>query len=148
MCVRARPMLLASTESSFCMCTYCFLEKEMATRSSMLAYRILWIEEPGGLPSMGSPRVRQLKRLIMHACIGEGNGNLLQYSCLENPRDGGAFRAAICGVAQSRTWLKRLSSSSSYFLTEEILHKQTWNLHLTRIVPQCISIPYSRTDCI
>ena len=45
--------------------------------------------------------------------IGEGNGNLLQCSCLENPRDGGAWWAAIYGVSQSRTWLKRLSSSSS-----------------------------------
>ena len=41
------------------------------------------------------------------------NGNPLQYSCLENPRDGGAWWAAIYGVAQSRTRLKRLSSSSS-----------------------------------
>ena len=45
--------------------------------------------------------------------IGEGNGNPVQYSCLENPRDGGAWWAAIYGVAQSRTRLKRLSSSSS-----------------------------------
>ena len=44
---------------------------------------------------------------------GEGNGNPLQCSCLENPRDGGASWAAVYGVAQSRTWLKRLSSSSS-----------------------------------
>ena len=47
------------------------------------------------------------------ACIGEGNGKSLQYSCLENPRDGGAWWAAVYGVAQSRTRLKRLSSSSS-----------------------------------
>ena len=47
------------------------------------------------------------------SCIGEGNGNPLQCPCLENPRDGGAWWAAVCGVAQSRTWLKRLSSSSS-----------------------------------
>ena len=40
------------------------------------------------------------------SCIGEGNGNPLQYSCLENPRDGGAWLAAVCGVAQSWTWLK------------------------------------------
>ena len=46
------------------------------------------------------------------SCIGEGNGNPLQCSCLEDPRDGGAWWAAICGVAQSRTRLKRLSSSS------------------------------------
>ena len=47
------------------------------------------------------------------SCIGEGNGNPLQCSCLESPRDGGAQWAAVCGVAQSRTRLKRLSSSSS-----------------------------------
>ena len=44
---------------------------------------------------------------------GEGNGNPLQCSCLENPRDGGAWWAAVCGIAQSWTRLKRLSSSSS-----------------------------------
>ena len=47
------------------------------------------------------------------SCIGEGNGNPLQSSCLENPRDGGAWWAAVYGVTQSRTRLKRLSSSSS-----------------------------------
>ena len=47
------------------------------------------------------------------SCIGEGKGNPPQCSCLENPRDGGAWRAAVCGVAQSWTRLKRLSSSSS-----------------------------------
>ena len=47
------------------------------------------------------------------SCIGEGNGNPLQCSCLENPRDGRAWWAAVYGVAQSRTRLKRLSSSSS-----------------------------------
>ena len=45
--------------------------------------------------------------------IGEGNGNPLQCSCLENPRDGGAWWASVSGVAQSRTRLKQLSSSSS-----------------------------------
>ena len=56
------------------------------------------------------------ERLHFHfslSCIGEGNGNPLQSSCLENPRDRGAWWAAISGVAQSHTWLKRLSSSSS-----------------------------------
>ena len=47
------------------------------------------------------------------SCIGEGNGNPLQCSCLENPRDGGAWWAAVYGIAQSQTQLKRLSSSSS-----------------------------------
>ena len=50
------------------------------------------------------------------SCIGEGNGNPLQCSCLENPRDGGAWWAAVYRVAQSRTRLKRLSSSSSRLL--------------------------------
>ena len=49
-------------------------------------------------------------------CIGEGNGNPLQCSCLENPRDGGAWWAAVYGVAQSQTRLKRLSSSTSAIL--------------------------------
>ena len=48
------------------------------------------------------------------SCIGEGNGNPLQCSCLENPRDGGAWWGAVSGVSQSRTQLKRLSSSSVY----------------------------------
>ena len=47
------------------------------------------------------------------SCIGEGNGNLRQCSCLENPRDGGAWWAAVYGVTQSRTRLRRLSSSCS-----------------------------------
>ena len=152
------------------------LEKEMATHSSILAWRIPWTEEPGGLQPMGSQRVghdwatsltylefnkylliitaliflpsvlffstfilkvqrRQwqhtpvllpgnshgrrsqvgcspwgpeeldtTEQLHFHfslSCIGEGNGNPLQCSCLENPRDGGAWRAAVYGVAQS-----------------------------------------------
>ena len=47
------------------------------------------------------------------SCIGEGNGNPLQCSCLENPRDGGTWWAAVSGVTQSWTWLKQLSSSST-----------------------------------
>ena len=56
------------------------------------------------------------ERLHFHfslSCIGEGNGNPLQHSCLENPRDGGAWWAAVCGVTQSWTQLKWLSRSSS-----------------------------------
>ena len=57
------------------------------------------------------------ERLHFHfslSCIGEGNGNPLQCSCLENPREGEAWWAAVYGVAQSRTRLKRLRSSSMY----------------------------------
>ena len=59
------------------------------------------------------------------SCIGEGNGNPLQCSCLEDPRDGGAWWAAIYGVAQSRTRLKRLSSSSSKWRLGTSLVAQT-----------------------
>ena len=87
----------------------------MAPHSSTLAWKILWTEEPGRLQSMGSQRVTT-ERLHFHfslSCTGEGNGNPLQCSCLENPRDGGAWWAAVYGVAQSGTRLKRLSSSRS-----------------------------------
>ena len=59
------------------------------------------------------------------SCIGEGNGNPLQCSCLENPRDGGPRWAAVYGVAQSRTWLKRLSSSSM-IAKEIIIQSMNW----------------------
>ena len=87
----------------------------MALHSSTLAWKIPWTEESGRLQSMGSLR-DTIERLHFHfslSCIGGGNGNPLQCSCLENPRDGGALWAALYGIAQSRTWLKRLSSSSS-----------------------------------
>ena len=87
----------------------------MAPHSSTLAWKIPWIEEPGGLQSMGSLELDTTEQLHFHFslyCIGEGNGNPLQCSCLENPRDGEAWWAAVYGVTQSRTRLKRLSSSS------------------------------------
>ena len=65
------------------------------------------------------------KQLHLHfslSCIGEGNGNPLQYSCLENPRDSGAWWAAVYGVAQSRPRLKRLSSSNSMNIHSSIFH--------------------------
>ena len=68
-----------------------------------------------GCSPWGRKELDTTVRLHFHfslSCIGEGNGNPLQCSCLENPRDGGAWRAAVYGVAQSRSRLKRLSSSS------------------------------------
>ena len=59
----------------------------------------------------GSDTTERLHFHFSLSSIGEGNGNPLQCSCLENPRDGGAWWAAVSGVAQSQTWLKRLSSS-------------------------------------
>ena len=66
----------------------------------------------------------------MHACIGEGNGNPLQHSCLGNPRDRGAWWAAVYGVTQSRTWLKWLSSNSSNSFTTEQPGKPQCKLQL------------------
>ena len=60
-----------------------------------------------------SDTTEQLHFHFSLSCIGEGNGNPFQCSCLENSRDGGAWWAAIYGVVQSRTQLRRLSSSSS-----------------------------------
>ena len=88
----------------------------MAPHSSTFAWKIPWTEKPGGLQSMGLLELDTTERLHCHfllSCIGEGNGNPLQCSCLENPRDGKAWWAAVYEVAQSRTRLKRLSSSSS-----------------------------------
>ena len=87
----------------------------MALHASTLAWKLPWTEEPGRLQSMGSLRVDTTERIHFHfslSCIGEGNGNPLQYSCLENSRNRGAWWAAVYGVAQNQTRLKRLSSSS------------------------------------
>ena len=81
-------------------------EKAMAPHSSTLAWKIPWTEKPGRLQSMGSLRVGyDWATSLSH--------NPLQCSCLENPRDGESWWAAVYGVAQSWAWLKRLSSSSS-----------------------------------
>ena len=95
-----------------------FSEKTMAPHSSTLAWKIPWTEEPGRLQStrllrVGHDWVTSLS--LFTFMLGEGNGNPLQCSCLENPRDGGSWWAAIYGVSQSWTRLKRLSSSSSIF---------------------------------
>ena len=85
------------------------MEKAMAPYSSTFAWKIPWMEEPGGLQFMGSLESDTTERLPFHfslSCIGEGNGNPLRCSCLENLRDGVAWWAAVYGVAQSRTQLK------------------------------------------
>ena len=117
------------------------LEKEMATHSSIFAWRILWTEEPGMLQSLGSQRVRHnwvtnrmdlpkyslvVQGLGLCALTaegagsipglgrspGEGNGNPFQYSCLENSMDRGAWQATIHGVVNSWT---RLNNSHFHF---------------------------------
>ena len=74
------------------------------------------------------------ERLHFHfslSCIGEGNGNPLQCYCLENPRDGGAWWAAVCGISQSRTRLTWLSSSSRSRLkgNKYLCNKSVWSEH-------------------
>ena len=92
-------------------------EKAMAPHSSTLAWKIQWMEEPGRLRFMGSLRVRHdwatslSLFTFMHWRSKMATDSSV--SCLENPRDGGAWWAAVYGVAQSRTQLKWLSSSSS-----------------------------------
>ena len=78
----------------------------MAPHSSTLAWKISGMEEPGRLQSVESLKVDMTEQLHFHfslSCIGEGNGNPLQCSCLENPRDGGAWWAAVSEVAESDT---------------------------------------------
>ena len=128
------------------------LEKEIATHSSTLAWRIPWREEPGRLQSTGSQRVghdwatelnwisklnyiyqvslvaQTVKRLSTKQVDlgpvpgsgrspGEGNGNPLQYSCLENPMEGGAWKATVHGVTKSWT---RLSDFTFTFKAVEL----------------------------
>ena len=92
------------------------LEKAMAPHSSTLAWKIPRMEEPGRLQSMGSLRVGHdwVTSLWLFTFMHwRRKWQPTQYSCLENPRDGGAWWAAVYGVSQSQTRLKRLSSSSS-----------------------------------
>ena len=126
------------------MALVCFCsEKAMVPHSITLAWKIPWVEEPGRLQSMGSLRSDTTERLHFHfslSCMGEGNGNPFQCSCLENPRDGGIWWASIYGVTQSRTRLKRLSSSSSssvFLLSQwgiDYIQKHHW--HLSRLDTQ------------
>ena len=99
-------------------------EKAMAPHSSTLAWKIHGQRSLVGCSPWGREELDMTERLHFHfslSCIGEGNGNPLQCSCLENPRAGGVWWAAVYGVAQSRTRLKRLSSSSSSFCTENLV---------------------------
>ena len=127
----------------------------MATHSSTLAWKILWTEEPGGRV-YGVAKSRDMtEQLHLHfslSCTGEGNGNPLQCSCLENPSDGGAWWAAVHGVTQSWTGLKWLSSSSSsscylflLFLLKfnwltTICSFQAWNILIRHFYRLCTKV--------
>ena len=84
----------------------------MTPHSSTLAWKIPWMEEPGRLQSMGSS-------LSCHFILHEGNGNPLQYSCLENPMGGGTWQAAVHGVAEGRTQLSDFTFTFHFHTLEK-----------------------------
>ena len=120
----------------------------MAPHSSTFAWKIPWTEEPGRLQSMESIESDTTDQLHFHfslSCTGEGNGNPLQCSCLENPRDREAWWAAVSGVKQSRTQLKRLSSSSSsYILKWSHLLVLKLSCIILHVRNHLIYLPYSK----
>ena len=156
------------------------LEKEMATYSSVLAWRIPGTGKPGGLLSMGSHRVRHdWSSLAVAACFrwgdfpggsvvknppantgdtraaglilwsgrcpGEGNGNLFQYSCLENPMDRGPSWTTAHGVTNRWTQLSRWANMLSTILAHTSLHLEQWSCgRLTSSIysPSCQCLPY------
>ena len=133
----------------------------MAAHSSSLAWKIPWMEEPGRLQSMGLLRVMtdRTEQLHFHcslSCIEEGNGNPLQCSCLENPRDGGAWQAAVYGVAESDTTEVTQQQQQQHGSSEIIfslpprlswhlpLVKQNFNLILLLRVQPILFLSYKR----
>ena len=134
------------------------LEEEMATHSSILASKIPWTEEPSGLQSKGSQRVRHDRAdtqdtgrwasevvlvvknppanaedigdagLILGSgqSPGEGHGNPLQYSCLENPMDRGFLQATVHRVAKNQTQLVWLSMHARPFIILIIIPLLQW----------------------
>ena len=108
---------------------YSCLENPMHGQRSLVGCRPWGREE--------SDTTEQLHFHFSLSCIGEGNGNPLQCSCLENPRDRRAWWAAVSGVAQSRTRLKRLSSSNSpTSFSQEIFLNESGHL-LSQGEPKC-----------
>ena len=122
----------------------------MAPHSGTLAWRIPWQRSQVGCSPWGRQGLDTMERLHFHfllSCIGEGNGNPLQCSCLENPRDREASWAAVYGVTQSQTRLKRLSSSRSsiseidqtcvlFFFNLFIYLKDNYNIVMALIIHQ------------
>ena len=109
------------------------LEKEMQTHSSTLPGKFHGLRNLVGCSPWGHEESDTTEQLHFHfslSYIGEGNGNSLQCSCLENPRDRGAWWAAVHGVAQCRTRLKWLSSSSSSLKT----HLEFWRKKAIEVV--------------
>ena len=120
---RAGPVLLTFPPSSFILQRFAWYIYSFPWRRQWHPTPVLLPGKSHGRRSLvdcspwGREESNMAERLQFHfslSCIGEGNGNPLQCSCLESPRDGGAWWAAVYGVAQSRTRLKRLSSKNAY----------------------------------
>ena len=108
----------------FCQVLPRLTEKAMASHSSTLAWKIPWTEEPGGLQSMWLQRVGHDWGLYFHfslSCTGEGNGNPLQCSCLENPRDGGAWGLLSMGLHRVGHDWSHLAAAATARLTEPVI---------------------------
>ena len=103
----------------FCVCMCVYRRRHWHPTPALLPGKSHGWRSPVGCSSWGRKESDTTERPHFHfslSCIGEGNGNPLQGSCLENPRDGGAWWAAVYGVAQSRTRLRRLSSSMCVYV--------------------------------
>ena len=110
-----------------------YSEKAMAPHSSTLAWKIPWMEEPGGLQSMGSLRVGHgwVTSLSLFTFMHwRRKWQPTQCSCLENPRDSGACWAAVHGVAQSGTRLKWLAAAAAAAWRFAPLNTRHWETHV------------------
>ena len=137
-CMHSKGQFSCQNSISLCPASFCTLRPNLPVTPGV-SWRKQWHPTPVLLPGKshgqrslvgfspwGRKESDKTERLHFHfslSCIGEGNGNPLQCSCLENPRDGEAWWAAVYGVTQSWARLKRLSSSSSQmFLDFLLLH--------------------------
>ena len=124
----------------------------MASHSSTLAWKIPWTEEPDRLQSMRSLRVGHdwaTSLSLFTFMRWRRNGNPLQCSFLENPRDGGAWWAAVYGVAQSQTQLKWLSSSSCLECSPAL--QASYHIHHSSVPPHlllCSNVTFFLTHYI
>ena len=117
------------------------------TPSSTLAWKIPWMVEPGGLQSMGLWRVGHdwaTSLSLFTFMHWKTKCNPLQYSCLENARERGAWWAAVYGAAQSRTRLKRLSSSSKVRTSHTVEKLNNWKIYIILY----FKLPFYLESCI
>ena len=120
------------TYLKMCVCKICHKHQPLSVQLSSVAQSCQTLCDPKNRSTLGLPVHHQLPAFTeTHVHRGEGNGNPLQYSCLENPMGRGAWWAAVHGVSKSRTWLKWLSSSSMSIKSPTTL--AIYEIHLIRI---------------